>query len=187
MKFSNSPSLLWPKRCQSINESGILSGFLVHLPVSDVYRFTQNEIHPESRGTGWIRIFFSFPASTARHALCWMTAFSGKSLAICKSCLEYLTRFVESTQNTNFRFLPISIGSMDLLYLPTTWMVHFYGKLVGKYTNRPMDPMGLESYRNSSFFVNGMFLLILFVLHLCQKNGQSWQLNSWPSSFAHAK
>ena len=29
-------------------------------------------------------------ASTARQTLCWMTAFSGKSLAICRTCLEYL-------------------------------------------------------------------------------------------------
>ena len=33
------------------------------------------------------------------------------------------------------------IGSMGLVNLPTG-MVHFYGKLVGKYTARPMDPMG---------------------------------------------
>ena len=33
------------------------------------------------------------------------------------------------------------IGSMGLVNLPTG-RVHFYGKLVGKYTVRPMDPMG---------------------------------------------
>ena len=31
-------------------------------------------------------------------------------------------------------------GSMGQVYMPT-WMVDFYGKLVGKYTS-PMDPMG---------------------------------------------
>ena len=34
------------------------------------------------------------------------------------------------------------IGSMGLGYLPI-WMVDFYGINVGKYTVRPMDPMGL--------------------------------------------
>ena len=33
------------------------------------------------------------------------------------------------------------IGSMGLIYLPT-WMLDFYGFHVGKYTVRPMDPMG---------------------------------------------
>ena len=31
---------------------------------------------------------------------------------------------------------------MGLVYLPT-WMVDYYGKLVGTYTVRPMDPMGM--------------------------------------------
>ena len=33
---------------------------------------------------------------------------------------------------------------MGLVYLPT-WMVDFCGKLVGKYTLRPMDAMGYAS------------------------------------------
>ena len=93
-------------------------------------------------------------------------------------------RWVDS-KITNFRFLPISVESMGLLYLPTC-MVNFYGNLVGKYTNRPMDPMELESYRNSSLFVNALFCWS-FLFCICKKKGQSRLLNSWPSSFAHAK
>ena len=36
------------------------------------------------------------------------------------------------------------IGSMGLVYLPT-YLVDFYGFHVGKYTVRPMHPMGLET------------------------------------------
>ena len=38
-----------------------------------------------------------------------------------------------------------------------TWMVDFYGKLVGKYTVRPMDPMGLQS---REFFFLGRSAII---------------------------
>ena len=42
-------------------------------------------------------------------------------------------------------------GSMGLVYLPT-WMVDVYGKLVGEYTVRPMDAMGIDSYFRRDFF-----------------------------------
>ena len=48
------------------------------------------------------------------------------------------------------------------VYLPT-WMVDFYGKLVGKYTFRPMDPMGIGFHG-------------IDVIHL--------KLPQWPSEFA---
>ena len=46
---------------------------------------------------------------------------------------------------------PYPIGSMAMVYLPT-WMIHFYGIHVGRYTN-PMDPMGkvIPSLKNQHF------------------------------------
>ena len=50
---------------------------------------------------------------------------------------------------------------MGLVYLPT-WMVHFYGKCIGKYTSL-MDPLGFENlvgcssrlpYKSNTFFSN---------------------------------
>ena len=41
----------------------------------------------------------------------------------------------------------VPIPSMGrTVYLRTTWMVDFYGKLVGKYTVRPMDALGLVGF-----------------------------------------
>ncbi len=41
---------------------------------------------------------------------------------------------------------------MGLVYVPT-WMVDFYGKLVGKYTS-PMDPMGYGTFGGDWNFIS---------------------------------
>ena len=49
---------------------------------------------------------------------------------------------------------------MGLVYFPT-WMVDFYGKVVGKNTS-PMDPMGI--YELSGGLSTKLFLKSVFVL-----------------------
>ena len=53
------------------------------------------------------------------------------------------------------------VGSMGLVNLPTgmAGMVHFYGKLVCKYTVRPMDPMG-----------SGTSVLLMFPKQFCARS-----------------
>ena len=56
----------------------------------------------------------------------------------------------------NPKNIHIPIGSMGLVYLPT-WMLNFYGKLVGKYTIAYMDGMGYKS----RFYINLNDILII--------------------------
>ena len=55
-----------------------------------------------------------------------------------------------------YKNIHIPIGSMGLVYLPT-WMLNFYGKLVGKYTIAYMDGMGYKS----RFYINLNDILII--------------------------